>query len=77
MVRGAGPPLARAGGMEEERRRVEREDVDPADALGAAALPLPEGQPRGFVPEQAPGPSGEDAVQPDEGGRDDETPASP
>jgi hypothetical protein len=28
-----------------------RDDVDPAEALGgAAALPLPEGQPRGAVP---------------------------
>lgn len=34
-----------------------RDDVDPADALGgAAALPLPEGQPRGVVPtEREPG----------------------
>lgn len=31
--------------------RYDRDDVDPADALGGAgALPLPEGQPRGVVP---------------------------
>ena len=30
-----------------------REDIDPAQALGAAELPLPEGQPRGFVPPEA------------------------
>lgn len=35
----------------ERHRRYDREDVDPADALGGAgALPLPEGQPRGVVP---------------------------
>ena len=37
----------------DDRDRYAREDVDPADAMGAAELPLPEGQPRGFVPPRA------------------------
>ena len=38
----------------------EREDVDPADALGGAgALPLPDGQPRGAVPIERHEPGGD------------------
>ncbi len=53
----------------DNRDRYEREDVDPAAALGAAKLPLPEGQPRGFVPQDAQ----DDADQPAE----EQTPPEP
>ncbi|HSK93873.1 MAG TPA: hypothetical protein VLA76_07445 [Candidatus Angelobacter sp.] len=50
--------------------RPDREDVDPADALGgAAALPLPEGQPRGAVPTDRDAPGTDvapEAIDPDE-----------
>jgi hypothetical protein len=62
--------------MENEHERdAIRDDVDPADALGGAgALPLPEGQPRGFVPSHrdAPGTDVAPEAVPDEEGPDRE-----
>ncbi len=50
--------------MTDERRTGEREDVDPADALGGAgALPLPDGQPHGTVPSDRDEPGGEAAPE--------------
>jgi hypothetical protein len=47
-----------------DRERPEREDVDPADALGGAgALPLPDGQARGTVPTDRDEPGGEAAPE--------------
>jgi hypothetical protein len=47
-----------------DRERPEREDVDPADALGGAgALPLPDGQARGAVPTDRDEPGGEMAPE--------------
>lgn len=44
--------------------REEREDVDPADALGGAGgLPPPGGQPRGTVPTDRDEPGGEAAPE--------------
>jgi hypothetical protein len=44
--------------------RSDREDVDPADALGGAgALPLPDGQARGTVPSDRDEPGGEAAPE--------------
>lgn len=54
----------------DDQDRANREDVDPADALGGAgALPLPEGQPRGVVPADRDAPGTEvapEAVDPDD-----------
>jgi len=55
--------------MDRERDSEPRDDVDPAEALGgAAALPLPEGQPRGIVPadRDAPGADVAPEAVPDE-----------
>ena len=55
--------------MDHEPDREPRDDVDPADALGgAAAMPLPEGQPRGIVPadRDAPGTDRAPEAIPDE-----------
>ena len=46
----------------------DRDDVDPADALGGAgALPLPDGQARGTVPTDRDEPGGEAAPEAVEG----------
>ena len=47
-----------------DQDRSDREDVDPADALGGAGgLPLPDGQPRGAVPADRDEPGGEAAPE--------------
>jgi hypothetical protein len=61
--RPSGAPLAQSVAMTDEDRS-EREDVDPADALGGAgALPLPDGQARGTVPADRDEPGGEAAPE--------------
>jgi hypothetical protein len=52
------------GRMDESRPNHDREDVDPADALGGAgALPMPDGQARGQVPTDRDEPGGEAAPE--------------
>jgi hypothetical protein len=62
-----------------DRDRSEREDVDPADALGGAgALPLPDGQARGTVPTDRDEPGGDAAPEAvDEPGDGSDRPAEP
>jgi len=56
--------LLRPIGMTDQPANRERDDVDPAEALGGAAgMPLPDGQARGTVPTDRESPGTDDAPE--------------